>query len=155
MLDATVARFVFRCLGLRIQTFFENPNIEHRKANIEKMSKQTIRPILTFEIEATTEIEKFQNEVLRPILKMQHDLLVEIFKRYCEKRKNIFDKLSPKEQHLYIEQSVKRDMKFKHYLEGIITGMFTLEEYAKFMENEEELTKRLVNMLVKKLQSLH
>jgi hypothetical protein len=32
-------------------------------------------------------------------------------------------------------------MKFKHYLEGIITGIFTLEEYASFMENEEKLTK--------------
>jgi hypothetical protein len=117
------------------------------------MNKQTIRPILTFEIEAQTEIEKFQNNILRPILKMQHDLLVEIFKRYCEKRKGIFDKLSDKDKQIYIEQAVKRDMKFKHYLEGIITGMFTLEEYQKFMENEEELTKRLVNMLVQRLQS--
>jgi hypothetical protein len=117
------------------------------------MNKQTIRPILTFEIEAQTDIEKFQNNVLRPILKMQHDLLVEIFKRYCEKRKNVFDKLSDKDKQIYIEQAVKRDMKFKHYLEGIITGMFTLEEYQLFMENEEELTKRLVNMLVQRLQS--
>jgi hypothetical protein len=119
------------------------------------MNKQTIRPILTFEIEAQTEIEKFQNIVLRPILKMQHDLLVEIFKQYCEKRKNVFEKLSDKEKAIYIEQAVKRDMKFKHYLEGIITGMFTLEEYEKFMEKEEELTKRLVNMLIQRLQSVY
>ena len=44
-------------------------------------------------------------------------------------------------------------MKFKHYLEGIITGMFTLDEYVKFMENEDELTKRLINLLVQRLQS--
>lgn len=141
-------------MGFVIQTFSENPNIKHRDTNIENMNKQTIRPILTFEIEAQTDIEKFQNEVLRPILKMQHDLLVEIFKRYCEKRKNVFDKLSDKDKAIYIEQAVKRDMKFKHYLEGIIAGIFTLEEYEKFMENEEELTKRLVNMLVQRLQSM-
>jgi hypothetical protein len=117
------------------------------------MNKQTIRPILTFEIEAQTEIEKFQNEILRPILKMQNDLLIQIFKHYCEKRKGIFDKLSDKDKSIYIEQAIKKDMKFKHYLEGIITGMFTLEEYNNFMENEDELTKRMVNMMVQRLQS--
>lgn len=123
------------------------------RTNIETMDKQTIRPILTFEIEAETDIEKFQNEVLRPILKMQHDLLIQIFKHYCKKRKNIFDKLSDKDKSTYVEQAIKKDMKFKHYLEGIITGMFTLEEYNMFMENEDELTKRMMNMIVQRLQS--
>ena len=117
------------------------------------INKLTIRPILTYEIEAQTDIEKFQNAVLRPILKMQNDLLIQIFKHYCEKRKGIFDKLSEKDKSIYIEQAVKMDMKFKHYLEGIITGLFTLEEYNKFMENEDELTKRMINMMVQRLQS--
>ena len=117
------------------------------------INKLTIRPILTYEIEAQTDIEKFQNAVLRPILKMQNDLLIQIFKHYCEKRKGIFDKLSEKDKSIYIEQAIKMDMKFKHYLEGIITGLFTLEEYNKFMENEDELTKRMINMMVQRLQS--
>jgi len=117
------------------------------------MSKTSIRPTITFEKEAEGEFEKFQNEVLRPILKMQNDLLLEIFKTHVEKRKGTFDKLSEKEKMVYIDQSVKKDMKFKHYLEGIITGMFTLEEYVRFMGNEEELTKRMMNLLVQRLQS--
>jgi hypothetical protein len=116
-------------------------------------NKISIRPIITFEKEAESGFEKFQNEVLRPILKLQNDLLLEISKTYVDKRKGTFYKLSEKEQMVYIDQTVRKDMKFKHYLEGIITGMFTLEEYAKFMENEEELTKRLVNLLVQRLQS--
>jgi hypothetical protein len=117
------------------------------------VSKKSIRPSLTFEKEAESEFEKFQNEVLRPILKLQNDLLIEIFKIYIDKRKGTFYKLSDKEKMVYIDQSVRKDMKFKHYLEGIITGMFTLDEYAKFMKNEEELTKRMVNLLVQRLQS--
>ena len=116
-------------------------------------NKISIRPIITFEKEAESGFEKFQNEVLRPILKLQNDLLLEILKTYVDKRKGTFYKLSEKEQMVYIDQTVRKDMKFKHYLEGIITGMFTLEEYAKFMENEEELTKRMVNLLVQRLQS--
>jgi hypothetical protein len=115
--------------------------------------KTSIRPIIILEKEAESAFEKFQNEILRPILKLQNDLLLEIFKTYVDKRKSTFYKLSEKEQLVYIDQTVRKDMKFKHYLEGIITGMFTLEEYAKFMENEEELTKRLVNLLVQRLQS--
>ena len=117
------------------------------------MNKQTIRPILTFKMEAYSEIEKFQNEVLRPILKLQNDLLLQIFEQYCLKRKGTFDKLSSKEKVVYIEQAVKKDMKFKHYLEGIITGIFTTEEYETFLVNEEELTKRMINMLIQRLQS--
>ena len=117
------------------------------------MSKLSIRPTIIFEKEAESEFEKFQNEVLRPILKLQNDLLTEIFKNYIDKRKGTFYKFSEKEKAIYIDQTVRKDMKFKHYLEGIITGMFTIEEYARFMENEEELTKRAVNLLVQRLQS--
>ena len=116
-------------------------------------NKTSIRPTLTFEKEAESQFEKFQNEVLRPILKLQNDLLFGIFKTYINKRKGTFYKLSDKEKSTYIEQAVRKDMKFKHYLEGIITGMFTLEEYNSFMENEEELTKRMVNLLVQRLQN--
>ena len=116
-------------------------------------NKTSIRPTLTFEKEAESQFEKFQNEVLRPILKLQNDLLFGIFKTYINKRKGTFYKLSDKEKSTYIEQAVRKDMKFKHYLEGIITGMFTLEEYNSFMENEEELTKRMMNLLVQRLQS--
>ena len=114
---------------------------------------KNIRPTLTFEKEAQGEMEKFQNEVLRPILKLQHELLLQIFKSYCDKRKGTFYKISAKEQVMYIDQAVRKDMKFKHYLEGIVTGIFTLDEYQAFLENEEELTKRMVNLLVQRLQS--
>ena len=117
------------------------------------MSKISIRPTLTFEKEAESEFEKFQNEVLRPILKLQNDLLLEIFKTNCNKRKGTFYKLSEKEKLVYIDQAVRKDMKFKHYLEGIITGIFTLDEYQSFLESEEELTKRMINLLVQRLQS--
>jgi hypothetical protein len=119
-----------------------------RETNIK-----TIRPVLNFEKEAQSQFEKFQNKVLRPILKLQHDLLIEIFKTYCNKRKSTFDKLSEKEKSVYIDQAVRKDMKFKHYLEGILTGIFTIDEYQTFLENEEELTKRMVNLLVQRLQS--
>ena len=114
---------------------------------------QTLRPIILFEIQAETEIEKFQNDTLRPILKLQNDLLIQVFIQYCQQRKGLFFKLSDKDKLIYIDQNIRKDMKFKHYLEGIITGHFTLDEYQLFLNHEEELTKRMIHLLIQRLQS--
>ncbi len=120
----------------------------NREENLQK-----IRPTINLEIQAESEVERFQNEVLRPILKLQNDLLIQIFIQYCHQRKGLFFKLSEKDKSLYIDQSIRKDMKFKHYLEGIIAGHFTLEEYQLFLQNEEELTKRMIHLLIQRLQS--
>jgi len=72
--------------------------------------------------------ERFQNQTLRPILKFQHDLIIQIFKEYIQKRKGVFLELSPAKRLIYIEQSIQKDLKFKHLMLGVITGHFTLEE---------------------------
>ncbi|MBB6003909.1 glyoxalase [Arcicella rosea] len=120
----------------------------NREENLRK-----IRPTINLEIQAESEVEQFQNEVLRPILKLQNDLLMQVFIQYCHQRKGLFFKLSEKDKSLYIDQSIRKDMKFKHYLEGIIAGHFTLEEYQLFLQNEEELTKRMIHLLIQRLQS--
>ncbi|WP_026994026.1 hypothetical protein [Flectobacillus major] len=112
-----------------------------------------IRPNLPQVLPTESVLEQFQNTTLRPILKLQNDLLVAIFRQYIVVRKGQFYALSEKEQIQYIEQVVKKDMKFKHYLEGIISAYFTLDEYQIFLSHEEELTKRLINMLIQRLQS--
>ncbi|MEA5141317.1 glyoxalase [Arcicella rigui] len=114
---------------------------------------QNLRPILIFEKQAETTLEKFQNDTLRPILKLQNDLLIQVFTKYCQQRKGLFFKLSDKDKLIYIDQNIRKDMKFKHYLEGIITGHFTLDEYQLFLNHEEELTKRMIHLLIQRLQS--
>ena len=49
--------------------------------------------------------------------------------------------------------SIRKDLKFKNLLVGVITGHFTLEEWTTFTENEGELTKRMTNLLVQRLMS--
>lgn len=112
-----------------------------------------LRPIINLEIQAESEVEQFQNRLLRPILKLQNELLIQIFIQYCHQRKGLFFKLSDKDKSFYIDQSIRKDMKFKHYLEGIIAGHFTIEEYQLFLQNEEELTKRMIHLLIQRLQS--
>lgn len=102
---------------------------------------------------ASSVAEQFQNRTLRPILKLQHDLLIEIFKQYIIRRKGTFHKLSAPKQLDYIESSIRKDLRFKNLLVGVITGHFTLAEWNLFTQEESELTKRMTNLLVQRLQS--
>ena len=102
---------------------------------------------------AVNPAELFQNRTLRPILKLQNDLLDAIFRQYIIKRKGAFHKLNAPKKVAYIEDSIRKDLKFKNLLVGVITGQFTLEEWERFIADERELTKRTTNLLVQRLTS--
>jgi len=114
-----------------------------------------LRPLIPTisEKNITSSAELFQNKTLRPILKLQNDLLTAIFKQYTIQRKNIFPTLSEEKQLEYIENNIRKDLKFRSLLIGTIVGQFTLEEWDLYIQNENELRKRLVNMLVERIKS--
>jgi len=108
-------------------------------------------PTITEE-QITSSQEQFQNKVLRPILKLQHDLLCAVFKRYAHKRKGVFFDLSNLKKQAYIQQAIQRDRQFRNLLVGSILGQFTVEEYSQYIEDEQRLGKRMMDMCVKRLQ---
>ena len=116
---------------------------------------KTLRPLIPTisEKNITSDSEYFQNTTLRPILKLQHDLLLQIFQHYVIQRKNIFQKLSPEKKLNYIENSIRKDLNFRSLLIGIVVGHLTFEEFELYSENENELRKRLINMLIERIKS--
>ena len=97
--------------------------------------------------------ERFQNETIRPILKLQNPLFILVFKNYIEKRKRIFYDLSLDKKMIYIESSIVKDQNFHNSLKGIIIGHFTLAEYRQYLLYFSSLNKRMMNMLIKRLQN--
>ena len=97
--------------------------------------------------------EVFQNKTLRPILKMQNDLFIQVFINYAIKQKNVFFSLTPEKKMMYIENVIQRDIKFRNSLKGMIIALFTLEEYAVYIQISSNLNKRMMNMLVERLKS--
>ena len=95
--------------------------------------------------------ESFQNLILRPIIKVQTSLLVEAFKKYVDAHKGVFYQLRPEKKSIYIENSIKKDQKFRNFLKGTIIGMFTLEEYELYKKNSSSLNKRMMNLVYKRL----
>lgn len=113
-----------------------------------------IRPAIPSIMEGTsTTTECFQNRTLRPILKMQNELFIAIFKWYIVKRKNVFPTLRKRKQLDYIDQSLKKDLKFKNRLVGLVIGQLTIAELQAFHAEESELTRRITTMLIERLQN--
>ena len=97
--------------------------------------------------------ERFQNETIRPILKLQNPLFILVFKNYIEKRKSVFYDLSLDKKMIYIESSIVKDQNFHNSLKGIIIGHFTVAEYRQYLLYFSSLNKRMMNMLIKRLQN--
>ena len=95
--------------------------------------------------------QSFENLILRPIIKVQTLLLVEAFKKYVDAHKGVFYQLRPEKKSIYIENSIKKDQKFRNFLKGTIIGMFTLEEYELYKQNSSSLNKRMMNLVYKRL----
>lgn len=96
--------------------------------------------------------ERFQNETLRPIIKLQNDLLLASFQNYIVKGKNSFYSLDIENRLNYITNAIQKDIKFRNSLKGMVIGQFTLEEYDVYIKNSSALNKRMMNMVIKRLQ---
>jgi hypothetical protein len=101
----------------------------------------------------TGAMECFQNQTLRPILKFQNSLILSIFRYHIEKHKITFHQLTDTKKNEYIEQIIQKDRKIHHLLLGIVIGHFTEIEYDKYIKNEKELNRRILNLLIQRLQN--
>jgi hypothetical protein len=103
--------------------------------------------------EVSSQEERFQNLTIRPILKLQNDLFVEVFKNYITKYKNDFYAFSVEKKLLFIENAIQKDIKFRNSFKGMVIGLFTIDEYAEYIQNSSSLNKRMMNMLIERLKS--
>lgn len=115
--------------------------------------KKSIRPEINGLAPASSPAEVFQNEVLRPILKMQHDLLIPIFVRYIQKKKVPLSKWESQKQLSWIDNSLKKDQRLRQFMLGLIIGHFTVEEWQQYQTLEPELARRIIQLLIQRIQS--
>ena len=113
-----------------------------------------LRPDLQLQNGQSSPDEQFQNQTLRPILKMQHALLVQLFSSEIQRRKNVYFKLSKQARLDWITNAVRADLRFRNMLAGTIIGHFTLEELRTYEAHEAECARRLVSLIIQRLQSV-
>ncbi len=123
--------------------------MNERSSSLQKIRPQISSVIIT---EFTSEDERFQNVTLRPIIKLQNDLFLLVFQNYIAKRKNAFYELTLEKRLSYVTHAIQKDLKLRNSMKGMIIGHFTLEEYQQYTENSSALNKRMMNMVIKRIQ---
>lgn len=113
---------------------------------------RAMRPELSLNAEKSGESERFQNTVLRPILKFQNSIILAQFRKYIEKFKPRFNAYNQSAQKNYIEDVMKKDARIKNSLIACTVSMMTLEEYEFYCADKNELNKRIVAMVIKRLK---
>ena len=96
--------------------------------------------------------ERFQNATLRPVLKLQNPLLLASFVNYAIKHKGVFFDILIDKKMAYIENAIHKDQKYRNALKGMIIGQFTMEEYTAYTQNSSKLNKRMMNLVIARLQ---
>ncbi|MEY2692232.1 MAG: hypothetical protein RIT03_622 [Bacteroidota bacterium] len=93
-------------------------------------------------------LEQFQNECLRPILKFQNNLIDALFKAQIQTAE-----IPPKGAALenFIKLRLQKDTALRNTLVGVVLGLFTADELEFFLQHKNELSKRILTMLVQRL----
>lgn len=113
---------------------------------------KSIRPSLKVDSPRMGDAELFQSETLRPILKFQNSIVLAQFRKYLQKFKPAFNAYNQSAQKNYIEDVLKRDPRIKNSLIASVVSVMTLREYEFYCENKVEVNKRIVTLLIKRLQ---
>lgn len=122
---------------------------------MDHLSKIKLRPVITSAKvnENMSEIEQFQNKVLRPILKLQHVLILNLFDHFTQKN-NINTKTLTQEQKInFITSTITKNQALKNQCIGLISGLFTVEEFEYYTKNSNEYNKRITTMIVQRIES--
>lgn len=96
--------------------------------------------------------ERFQNVTLRPILKLQNPLIIASFVNYAIKHKGVFFDIPTDKQLAYIENAIHKDQKLRNALKGLVIGQFTMKEYTSYTQNSSKLNKRMMSLVITRLQ---
>jgi len=52
-----------------------------------------------------------------------------------------------------IENAIQKDIKYRNALKGMIIGLFTIDEYKRYIQNSSSINKRMMGMLIERLKN--
>lgn len=118
------------------------------------MTKKDLRPLIASAIitDNMSLEEKFQNGVLRPVLKLQHQSIIALFQHVLAKNNVLLKKMEIFKKNEYIQTAVSKNQSLKNQYIGLIVGMLTDDELLLYLKNTPEYNKRIIAMVVQRIQ---
>ena len=105
---------------------------------------RALRPVVPTEMsEADAAVGAFLHATLRPVLKLQNELLLAVVTDFVRDHHIV---LLPTDQQHQLAELISRNTKLRYTLVGLITGVFTSDEYALYRQHRAELNRRLLEL---------
>lgn len=115
---------------------------------MDREELKEMRPLISSALtENSKPVEIFQNEVLRPVIKMQHEIIL-AYIRSLEQFKIILSKKGSRlDFQTRVHTFISKQLDIKNQLIGMILGMLTEDELVFYRENQNDLSKRISQMI--------
>jgi hypothetical protein len=105
-----------------------------------------LRPVIAADTAEADTVGHFLHATLRPVLKLQNELLLAVVADFVRDHHMPLAAASPTDQQRQLAELLGRNTKLRYTVVGLITGLFTTEEYAYYRQNRSELNRRLLEL---------
>lgn len=121
------------------------------------MDKKSIRPqIPSAKLTGQMSVEeKFQNSVLRPIIKLQHNIIIALFNSYLKHSNFDINTLDTSQKKEFLKNIISRNQHMRNQYVGLISGLFTDDEFTHYLTNPSEYGRRIIQMIAQRLQNTY
>ncbi|WP_426058741.1 hypothetical protein [Hymenobacter sp. B1770] len=89
----------------------------------------------------------FLHATLRPVLKLQNQLLLAIVADFVFDHHIPLAKASTTDQQRLLAELLARNTKLRYTVVGLVSGVFSAEEYAFYRQHRSELNRRLLELV--------
>lgn len=88
----------------------------------------------------------FLHATLRPVLKLQNGLLLAAVADFVLDHHMPFAKVSRTDQQRMVTELLGRNTKLRYTIIGLVTALFTADEYAFYRQQRTEVNRRLLDL---------
>ncbi len=108
---------------------------------------RALRPAVPTETppaDATSTVGNFLHATLRPVLKLQNALLLAAVADFVRDHHIPLAATAPADKQRLLAELLSRNVKLRYTVVGLVTALFTAEEYAFYRTQRPELNRRLL-----------
>ena len=117
---------------------------------------QALRPAVPTETPTAepvpTTVADFLHAVLRPVLKLQNPMLLAVVSDFVHDHHVPLARVAPTDQQRLMAELLTRNTKLRYTIVGLVTGLFTTEEFAFYRQHRPELNRRLLELASRRVQ---
>ena len=104
---------------------------------------RALRPTVPTEAAAPGTVGAFLHATLRPVLKLQNELLLAVVADFV---RDHHVALRPTDAQSQLAELLSRNLKLRFTVVGLVSGLFTSEEYAFYGRHRSEVNRRLLEL---------